>query len=40
MMLAGHFKPLLEYEKLGREALLFVPARRQEGESIAFPVNG
>ncbi len=52
MMLAGEFKPLLEYEKLGREAMLSIPtpdhylpllyviATRQPGELITFPVEG
>lgn len=52
MMLAGDFKPLIDYEKLGREAtlsiptpdhylpLLYVLATRQERERIAFPVEG
>jgi 4,5-DOPA dioxygenase extradiol len=52
MMLAGDFKPLINYETLGREALLSIPtpdhyfpllyvvATKQEGESITFPVHG
>jgi 4,5-DOPA dioxygenase extradiol len=52
MMLAGEYKPLIEYEKLGREALLSIPtpdhylpllyvlATMQQGEEIAFPVEG
>ena len=52
MMLAGDFKPLIDYETLGREALLCIPtpdhylpllyvlATRQDRESITFPVNG
>ena len=52
MMIAGEYKPLLEYEKLGEAALLSVPtpehflpllyvvATRQPGESITFPVEG
>jgi 4,5-DOPA dioxygenase extradiol len=52
MMLAGDFKPLIDYEKLGREAtlsiptpdhylpLLYVLATRQARERIAFPVEG
>jgi 4,5-DOPA dioxygenase extradiol len=52
MMLAGEYKPLIEYEKLGRSALLSIPtpehylpllyvvATRQPGESITFPVDG
>jgi 4,5-DOPA dioxygenase extradiol len=52
MMLAGEYKPLIDYEKLGREALLSVPtpdhylpllyviATRQQSELITFPVEG
>jgi 4,5-DOPA dioxygenase extradiol len=52
MMLAGEYKPLIDYEKLGREAMLSIPtpdhylpllyviATRQQGELIAFPVEG
>jgi 4,5-DOPA dioxygenase extradiol len=52
MMLAGEFKPLIEYEKLGREALLSVPtpdhflpllyviATKRPEEAITFPVEG
>jgi 4,5-DOPA dioxygenase extradiol len=52
MMLASEFKPLLEYEKLGKDALLSVPtpehylpllyilATRQRGEPVSFPVEG
>lgn len=52
MMLAGEYKPLLEYEKLGQDALLSVPTpehylpllyvlgMRQEGEALSFPVSG
>jgi 4,5-DOPA dioxygenase extradiol len=52
MMLAGEYKPLIEYEKLGKKALLSIPtpehylpllyvvATRQPGELIAFPVEG
>jgi 4,5-DOPA dioxygenase extradiol len=52
MMIAGENRPLIEYEKLGREALLSIPtpdhylpllyviATRQHGESITFPVEG
>jgi 4,5-DOPA dioxygenase extradiol len=52
MMLAGDYKPLIDYETLGREALLAIPtpdhylpllyviATRQEREAIAFPVEG
>jgi len=52
MMLAGEYKPLIQYEKLGPNALLSVPtpdhylpllyvlATRQQHETIAFPVQG
>jgi 4,5-DOPA dioxygenase extradiol len=52
MMLDGEVKPLIEYEKLGRDAMLSIPtpdhylpllyviATRQQGEAITFPVNG
>lgn len=52
MMLAGEYKPLIEYEKLGPEAklsiptpdhylpLLYVIATRQEREIASFPVEG
>jgi 4,5-DOPA dioxygenase extradiol len=52
MMLAGEYKPLLDYEKLGRDALLSIPTpdhylpllyvlgARQAGEPIAFPIEG
>jgi 4,5-DOPA dioxygenase extradiol len=52
MMVAGEYKPLIEYEKLGPEALLSIPtpdhylpmlyvvATRQEGEIITFPIEG
>jgi 4,5-DOPA dioxygenase extradiol len=52
MMLAGDYKPLIEYEKLGEAAklsvptpehylpLLYVVATRQPGEAIRFPVEG
>jgi 4,5-DOPA dioxygenase extradiol len=52
MMLAGEFKALIEYEKLGREAMLSIPtpdhylpllyvlATRQQGENITFPIEG
>jgi 4,5-DOPA dioxygenase extradiol len=52
MMLAGEFKPLIDYEKLGREAMLSIPtpdhylpllyviATRQQGEPFTFPVEG
>ena len=49
---AGEFTPLIEYEKLGRDAmlsaptpdhylpLLYVLAQYQPGESVSFPVEG
>jgi 4,5-DOPA dioxygenase extradiol len=52
MMLAGEFTPLIDYEKLGRDAalsiptpdhylpLLYVLAARQAGEPVLFPVEG
>jgi 4,5-DOPA dioxygenase extradiol len=52
MLLAGEHKPLINYEKLGRDALLSIPtpdhylpllyvmATRQQGEKIQFPVEG
>jgi len=52
MMLAGEYRPLIEYEKLGPEALLSIPtpdhylpllyviATRQQGEGVTFPVEG
>jgi 4,5-DOPA dioxygenase extradiol len=52
MMVAGEFKPLIDYENLGPEAklsiptpdhylpLLYVIAGRQERETITFPVEG
>jgi 4,5-DOPA dioxygenase extradiol len=51
-MLAGEFSPLVNYETLGRDALLSIPtpdhylpllyvlACRQNGDSIRFPVEG
>ena len=52
MMVAGEYKPLIEYEKLGPEALLSIPTpdhylpmlyvvgTRQQGEIITFPIEG
>ena len=52
MIVAGEHKPLIEYEKLGRDALLSIPtpdhylpflyalATRQQGEPVAFPIQG
>lgn len=51
-LIAGDIQPLIEYEKLGRDAqlciptpdhylpLLYVIAGRQQGEVISFPVEG
>lgn len=52
MMLAGEFKPLIDYERLGARAMLSIPtpdhylpllyvlSTQQAGESIRFPVEG
>src|ERR1700730_6740132 len=52
MMLAGEYKPLVNYEALGRDAMLAIPtpdhylpllyviATRQPGELVTFPVEG
>ncbi len=52
MMLAGEYKPLINYEKLGPEAMLSIPtpdhyfpllyviASRQQGELVTFPIEG
>ena len=52
LMLAGDTKPLIDYETLGREALLSIPTpdhylpllyvlgARQAGDAITFPVEG
>jgi 4,5-DOPA dioxygenase extradiol len=52
MMIAGEYKPLIEYENLGPEALLSIPtpdhylpmlyviATRQQRELITFPIEG
>ena len=52
MMVAGEYKPLIEYEKLGPEALLSIPtpdhylpmlyviATKQQGEITTFPIEG
>lgn len=52
MMLAGEYKPLITYERLGPEAMLSIPtpdhylpllyvlATKQHGEPISFPVEG
>jgi aromatic ring-opening dioxygenase catalytic subunit (LigB family) len=51
-MIAGEYKPLIEYETLGPEALLSIPtpdhylpmlyvlATRQKGEVMSFPIEG
>jgi 4,5-DOPA dioxygenase extradiol len=51
-MAAGNFEPLINYESLGRDAmlsaptpdhylpLLYVLAQHQPGEAISFPVEG
>jgi len=52
MMLAGDLEPLIEYEKLGKDAMLSIPTpdhylpllyvlgSGREGEQIRFPVEG
>jgi len=52
IMTAGEYKPLIEYEKLGPDAMLAIPtpdhylpllyviATRQRGEVITFPIEG
>jgi 4,5-DOPA dioxygenase extradiol len=52
MVVAGEHRPLVEYEKLGRDALLSIPtpdhylpflyalATRRQGEPVAFPIQG
>jgi 4,5-DOPA dioxygenase extradiol len=52
MMIAGEYKPLIDYEALGRDAMLSIPtpdhylpllyvvAARQQRERIGFPVEG
>jgi 4,5-DOPA dioxygenase extradiol len=52
LLLSGETRPLIEYETLGREALLSIPTpdhylpllyvigARQHGEPVAFPVEG
>ncbi len=52
MLLASEHHPLVDYEKLGRDALLSIPtpdhylpllyviATRQAGENVSFPVEG
>jgi 4,5-DOPA dioxygenase extradiol len=52
MIVAGEYQPLVNYESLGKEALLSIPTpdhylpllyvlgSRQQGEAVAFPVEG
>ena len=52
LMLAGDYAPLIDYESLGRDAMLSIPtpehylpllyvlATRRAGEAITFPVDG
>lgn len=52
MMVAGEYRPLIDYEALGREAILSIPtpdhylpllyvlATRQDRETVTFPVEG
>ncbi|HWR53170.1 MAG TPA: hypothetical protein VN428_18830, partial [Bryobacteraceae bacterium] len=52
MILAGEYKPLIDYESLGKDAalsiptpdhylpLLYVLATRQNREDVTFPVEG
>ena len=52
MMIAGEYKPLIDYDSLGPEAMLSIPTpdhylpllyvigSRQEGEVITFPIEG
>jgi 4,5-DOPA dioxygenase extradiol len=52
LMLAGEYQPLIAYESLGRDAMLSIPtpdhylpllyvlATRQQGDRIAFPIEG
>jgi len=52
MMVAGDVKPLIDYERLGRDAMLSIPTpdhylpllyvlgARQQGEPITFPIEG
>ena len=52
MMVAGEFKPLVDYERLGPDALLSIPTpdhylpmlyvigTRQKGEIVSFPSEG
>jgi 4,5-DOPA dioxygenase extradiol len=52
LLLAGEFKPLIDYEKLGPDAMLSIPtpdhylpllyviATKHEGDVVSFPVEG
>ncbi len=52
MMVAGEYKPLIDYENLGPEAMLSIPTpdhylpmlyvlgSRQRGEAVTFPIEG
>jgi 4,5-DOPA dioxygenase extradiol len=52
LLVIGDYKPLVDYESLGREALLSIPTpdhylpllyvigARQQGDAITFPVEG
>lgn len=52
LMIAGNFKPLIDYENFGKDAILSIPTPDhylpllyvlgswQEGETISFPVEG
>jgi 4,5-DOPA dioxygenase extradiol len=52
MMLAGDYKPLIDYKKLGKDAMLSIPTpdhylpllyvlgTQQQGEGITFPIEG
>jgi 4,5-DOPA dioxygenase extradiol len=51
-MLSGDYQPLIDYESLGRDAMLSIPtpdhylpllyviATRQDGEAVTFPIEG
>jgi 4,5-DOPA dioxygenase extradiol len=52
LILPGDYRPLINYESLGRDAILSIPtpnyylpllyviATRQDGEPVTFPVEG
>lgn len=52
MMLAGEYKPLMHYEKLGQDAMLPIPTpdhylpllyvlgTSQQGDGVTFPIEG